>query len=446
MKSLRISTFRSGSLICLLAPCAAHAQQPDSLPNTLVLTPAQMFDFADAARDRGDYATAETSYRALATNPDFEIRTEARFRLAMMLADKQHLYADAAIELRKILDEKPNAARVRLELARMDLLLGRPGAAARELRAAQAIGLPAEVQQVVRFYANALEAQKPLGYSFSLALAPDTNINRSTRSDTLGTIFGDFTLDDNAMAKSSVGLALQGQGYFRRAIDQRTKVLVQVSGQGNLYRQSQFNDVILAVQAGPEHASGADRFNLNASAAWRWYGGIPFTRTFGASGSWQHPLGKRAQVKLGGGIARDDNLRNDLQDATVYTVSADYDRTFSAVFGGGIQIAGARSVARDPGYSTASGNAGVYLFRELGPVTVVVNFGYSHLEGDQRLFLYPRRRIENRYSAGFAVTFRSLRLGQFAPLARVQYERNSSTMEIYEYSRFSGQLGITAAF
>ena len=446
VKLLRNSATALVLLLMLGGGFSASAQEIVAAPASVSLTPAELFAFADAARDRGDYVTAEAAYRALATNPDIEIRTEARFRLAMMLADQLHRYGDAAIEFRKILDEKPKAARVRLELARMDALLGRPGAAARELRAAQATGLPPEVQQVVRFYANALEAQKPFGYSFGVAIAPDTNINRATRSDTLGTIIGDFTLDDNAKAQSGVGLALQGQGYFRKTIDQRTRVLFQLSGQGNLYRQSQFNDVIVAVQAGPERALGKDRLNLNASAAWRWYGGAPFTRTFGAGGSWQHPLGTKSQLRLGTGVAREDNLRNDLQDGTSYTASIDYDRAFTATFGGGVQLSAVRSAARDPGYSTASGNANFYLFREFGAVTGVINLGYGHLEADERLFLYSRRRIEDRYSVGLAVTLRSLRFGQFSPLAKVQYERNKSTIEIYEYSRFSGELGITAAF
>ena len=201
--------------------------QVSAEPTQMVsLTPAQLFDFAEQAKARADFVTAETAYRALATNPDIEIRTEARFRLALMLADQLHRPADAAIELRKILDEKPKAARVRLELARMDAQLGRPGAAARELRAAQAAGLPPEVQQLVRFYASAFEDQKPLGYSLGLAIAPDTNINRATKADTLGTIIGDFTLDENAKAQSGVGLALQGQVYGRLGIDPKTRLLV----------------------------------------------------------------------------------------------------------------------------------------------------------------------------------------------------------------------------
>ncbi|WP_162895863.1 hypothetical protein [Novosphingobium sp. THN1] len=126
---------------------------------------------ADSARDAGDYVTAETAYRALAGNPDIELRSEARFRLAMMLADQMKRTRDAAVELRRILDEKPDAARVRLELARMDAMMGRLGAAEREMRAAQASGqLPADVERAVRFYAAALAAAKPLAAVWSLRL------------------------------------------------------------------------------------------------------------------------------------------------------------------------------------------------------------------------------------------------------------------------------------
>ena len=421
-------------------------QQQSAESATVVLTPAQLFEFADATRDRGDYAAAEQAYRALATNPDIDIRSEARFRLGMMLADQQHRYADAAIEFRKILDEKPRAGRVRLELARMDAMLGRPGAAARELRSAQAGGLPPEVQQAVRFYASALEAQKPFGYSLGIALAPDTNVNRATRSDTLGTIIGDFTLDENAKAQSGIGLTLRGQSYARIGIDKRSRLLVQASGQGNLYRQSQFNDVTLAVQAGPEIISGSDRFNFDGQASWRWYGGVPYSQTLGFNGSWQHPIGKQAQLRLGGGIGQDNNLRNNLQDATRFSLSAGYDRAFSARTGGGLQVSGQRSTAQDPGYSLTVGGVNAYLFRESGRTTFILNLGYSHLEADQRLFLYPRRRIDQSYSIGIGATLRLFALGSFAPLVKFGFERNVSTIEIYDYHRFSGEIGLSAAF
>lgn len=393
-----------------------------------------------------DFATAETAYRALATNPDIELRIEARFRLAMMLADEMGKHREAATLFREILDEKPKAARVRIELARMQAMLGDLRAAERELRSAQAAGLPPEVEQMVRFYSAALSAQKPFGGSVAIAFAPDSNINRATRSDTLGTIIGDFTLDDDAQAQSGLGLALRGQAYFRTGIDKRSQLLVRASTYASLYRDKQFDDVALSIQAGPEYASGKDRINISGEATWRWYGLDPYSFSAGVGATWQHPMGDKAQLRVDGRITDVNIHRNALQNATNLQLTASYDRAFSAKFGGGFQLSGNRDAARDPGYSTTSGGATAYVFRELGQTTLTASAGYSRLEADRRLFLYPKLRVDDRFNASVGATFRFLKIGTFAPMAKIGWERNKSTVEIWDYSRISAEFGITSAF
>ncbi len=221
------------------------------MADSVSLTAPQLFELADRARDSGDFATAETAYRALADNPDIDLRNEARFRLALMLADREHKLKDAALILRRILDERPNAQRVRLELARVQAMMGDLGAARREMRAAQAGGLPPDVERMVRFYAAALKARKPFGGSLDVALAPDSNINRATRSNTLGTVIGDFTLDQDAKARSGLGLALRGQTYFRTPLEKNATLLVRANGSGDLYRDERFDDILIGIQAGP---------------------------------------------------------------------------------------------------------------------------------------------------------------------------------------------------
>ncbi len=436
-------------LLAVAAVCAAAgrvcAQEVPPSPSTN-LSPTDLFGLADQARDSGDFGFAETAYRALASNPDSELRTEARFRLAMMLADKQQNYAGAAIELRKILDEKPKAARVRLELARMQAMLGRFSDAERELRAAQAGGLPPEVERLVRFYTSALSGRKPFGGSIEIAVAPDSNINRATKSDTLGTVIGDFTLDQNAKAQSGVGLALRGQTYVRTPLDKRATLLVRLSGSADIYSQSQFDDMAAGIQIGPEYVSGHDKIAVSVGPAWRWYGLSPYSFSVSGSANWQHPMGKRTQLRVDGGIAHVNNLRNNLQDADNFSLTVAVDRAFTQSFGGGLQISANREAARDPGYATASGGINQYLFREFGKTTAVLSFGYNHLEADKRLFLYPKRRVDDRYSVSLAGTFRALRVGPFAPLARLRFERNISTIELYDFKRFGGEIGIVSAF
>lgn len=437
-------------LACAGCAQAARAQDtaaspPPPVDSSVSLTPVELFTFADRAIAAGDFATAETAYRALSTNPDVELRTEARFRLAMMLADRLNRHRDAAIELRKILDEKPDAQRVRVELARMQLMIGNIGQAEREFRAAQARGLPADVERLVRFYANALSATKPLGASLEVALAPDSNINRATRSDTLGTIIGDFDLSEDAKAQSGLGLALRGQGYYRQALGQEARLLVRLSGSADIYRQSQFNDMAVSLQAGPEVASGKDRISFALQTTWRWFGQQLYSSAYGATADWRHPLGQRSQLNVEASAQRVDYRPNPLQDGASLGLAVGIDHAFSQRFGGGIQLQGQRMTARDPGYALASGGVSAYLFRELGPTTLALSFGYTRLEADERLFLYPQRRQDDRFSTSLSATFRQVRIGPFAPLLRLRYERNKSTVEIYDFNRVAGEAGLSLA-
>ncbi|RIV92726.1 DUF560 domain-containing protein [Aurantiacibacter xanthus] len=410
------------------------------------LTPAQLFAFAGEASDAGDYTAAETAYRALATNPDIELRTEARFRLALMLADKQGRFEAAAVLLRNILDDKPDAARVRVELARMQATLGHFGDAQREIRAAQAAGLPQEVEQLVRFYAAALAARKRVGGSFQLALAPDSNINRATRSDTLETVIGNFDLDQDAQATSGVGLALRAQAYFRAPLSSRADLLIRSSGQARFYGKDQFNDYVGSLEAGPQFTWGSQRLSLAALVSHRWFGGKSYTTGYGLSAEWQKPVSRTTRLTLDAVAIETDDLLSDQRDARRYSLGLSMDKAVSARFGGGVRLSGFREVARDPGYSLASGGADVYLFREFGHTTLVLNAGYDRTEADARILLYPRRRMDGRFETGISGTFRALRVGVFAPLLSARYEKSNSTIELYDYSRVSVELGITAAF
>jgi outer membrane protein len=434
--------------LLLAAACAAAtpARAQDRLPAQVTLSAAELFAFADAARDRGDYAAAETAYRALIQDPDLELRTEARFRLARMYAGPMDRKREAAVLLRRILDDKPDAAPVRLELARVLAELGEYQSARRELRAAQAGGLPPEVEQLVRFYANALGATKLLGGSVDLAVAPSTNINRATSSDTLGTVIGDFVLDEDAQARSGVGLSLKGQGYARLPVSAKTDILLRANAAADIYRQSRFDDMSVSLQAGPQWRWGSDRLALSAATSWRWYGLDPYSVSYGLTGNWQHPLSGRNQLRIDATALKEDNRRNDLQDGERYTLAVGIDHALSSRAGGGVQLHGSRDAARDPGYSTASGGVGGYVYRELGRTTAVLNASYRRLEADARLFLYPERRKDDNVSLSLSGTFRSLTIGTLAPVARVRYERNWSSVEIYDFERLTGEVGIAAAF
>src|SRR5438128_6500 len=100
-----------------LAPSfGASASTPGAVTQTV--SAAEMFALADRARDRGNAAMAETIYRTMFLDPSVDIRLEARFRLAKLESRRGNL-GKAAVLLRRIIDERPGAGPVRLELAQL---------------------------------------------------------------------------------------------------------------------------------------------------------------------------------------------------------------------------------------------------------------------------------------------------------------------------------------
>ena len=443
----------AGSMLAILLaaatavpPSPAVADPPVSDGRRLILTPAEMFKLAEMATAKEDSTTASAIYEALEHNPDPDIRAEARFRHAKRLLD-QNRNRDAALLLRRLLDEKPDAVVPRLELAHALQLLGDPDAALRELRAAQSIGLPPAVARLVDRYSQALRASRPMGGSFEIALAPDSNINRATKSDTLGTIFGDFDIDKQSKAKSGTGIAVNGQVYRRFGIGSGdTSLLVRMSGFGDLYRKIKYNDVALDLAGGPELRIGRNQVNLELGATQRWFGQKPYSRSVRLGALWTRPLGSRMQIRLNGTAGLIDNKMNDLEDGKSYAGRIELERALSPASGIGLNFSLDREALKDPGYANTGWRAGLVGWHDIGRMTFTAEVDYGRLQADERLALFPDKRSErfSRFSLG--TTFRQLTFRGFAPVARFSIERNKSTIEFYDYKRRRSEVGVVRAF
>lgn len=408
-------------------------------------TAPQMFALADEAGSRGNIALAETIYRAMFADPSADIRLEARFRLAM-IERRRGNYQRAATLLRQIVDARPSASRARLELAGLLDRLGDKDGAWRQLRAAQAIGLPPAVARLVDRYSEALRGQRPFGASIEVALAPDSNINRATRADRLGTIFGDFQISDSGRARSGTGISLNGQMYRRFALGTDQTLLVRLSGFGNLYRHKDFDDVAADLAVGPELSLGRQRLQLEVGLTERWYGMKPFMRTATLAGTLSHPMGGRTLLRLSGSFGLVDNQLNNLQDGRSYSGQVGLEHALSPTMGIAGTFALDRESLKDPAYATTGWRGGVTVWRDVGRATVTLSADVGRLHADDRLALLPERR-EDRYTR-FAVgaSFRQLQVRGFAPLVRFSVERNRSSVEFYDYRRMRSEFGVVRAF
>jgi outer membrane protein len=428
--------------IALAAALPAPPQdQPADAPRQRQVSAVELFALAA----RADPADAETMYRALAKDPDGEVRAEARFRLAQLL-ERLGRHREAASEYRALLDEKPDAARVRLELARLLAQLGDEGAARRELRQAQATGLPPQVAQLVDQFAVALRSRKPLGASLELALVPDSNVNRATDAATLDTVLAPLQLSRDAREQSGIGARIGGQFFARMPLAANLALVPRLSAQGEFYRQGRFDDVSASALVGLEWRLGRDRLRPSIGGTQRWYGGHPYARTATAAIDWQHPLGRRAQLTTGATLAATRYRDNPLQDGLLFNGTLAYERAFTARAGASVTLAGTRQTADDRGYATASGGINLLGWHEFGRTTLYATAGLRRLEADARLLLFPDRRRDWNHSLALGATFRRLQVQGFAPIVRLEWERNRSTVGIYDYTRKAATIGVTRAF
>ncbi|HWJ69633.1 MAG TPA: surface lipoprotein assembly modifier [Sphingobium sp.] len=431
-------------------PAPAGTGQAGNAAALTGLSAAQLFDLAEQARAAGHLADAEAIYTALGHDPDLDIRSEARFRLGMMLADQQR-HAAAALAFRAILDEQPDAARVRLELARMLAAMGDDGRARQQLRQAQASGLPPDVAQVVDRFATALRSNRRFGGNIEFAMAPDSNINRATDARTLDTAIAPLTLSDDARQQSGLGAHLTGQIYARLGLGERLSLVPRLSGDGTFYRQGQFNDVSGSALIGIEWQAGRDRLIPSVGITWRTYGGQAYARTQAADIRWTHRLGKRAQTDMSFSYGRTHYLQNSLQDGNLFNLGIGLERALSARSGVGLSLSGSRQTARDASYATTAGGLTLLGWRDMGKVTLFANATARRLEADAAVLfagvpLFGDRRREWFLRAGAGATFRQIEVAGFAPVVRLAYERNISTVGIYDYRRVTVDIGITRAF
>lgn len=409
------------------------------------LNAMDVFELAGRAVADGRDADALKLYDALSHDPDVEVRSEALFRKGQLLASRQR-WREAALAYRRLLDAKPGAARVRLELAMVLARLGDEIGARRQLRLAQAAGLPSDVAEQVSQFSRALRSPKRLGGSFELTLAPDTNINRGTQARTLDTVIAPLLLDRNARETSGVGLRLRASGFAKQSVTDRVSLIARATGAADLYRGGSTNDILATALFGAEWRGPRDQLGVTYGIGKRWYGGQAFADSYPLTGEWLHQIGPTTQLTANVSRSAIRYDRNRLQDGALYDANVSIEHALSArsgiAVGGGVT----RQTARDPSYASWSFGPLVYGWREWGPTTVFASATARRLVGDERNFLFTDKRHEWFLSTRTGLIARRWSIRGLSPTVRFGFERNLSTVAIYDYQRVFTEIGLSRTF
>lgn len=409
------------------------------------LTAPEVFGIADRYAAARRFADAETLLKGLTRDPNSDYRAEARFRLSILReaqGDRQ-----GAIEwLKALLDEKPNAGRPRLELARLLAATGDESGARRELRRAGAAGLPEDVARIVDRFATALRSSRTIGGAIEVAIAPDSNINRATTQERVDTVVAPLTLSKDARATSGVGFSLSAQGFARGQISDQVDLLSRASLRADLYGKSHFNDVVMTLASGPEFRLGGARVRPAAIAQRRWFGGDLYSESYGGSLNVLKPLDRVSQVEGELTLLHSNYARVPVQDGLLADFNLAYDRALSPRFSVRAAVRTTRQDAKVDFLSTDSVGVDLVASRAFGKQLGFVQLSGFRLGADGRDPLFGRTREDKRFDVTAGLILRRFSWRGLAPLVRVIHTESDSTIPIYDFRRTRVEFALSREF
>jgi hypothetical protein len=364
-----------------------------------------------------------------------------------LLAVQAEEYDAAVDHFRAILVRSPDAVRVRLELGRAFFLHHDYENAFRQFQFARAGKLPAGVGPSIDRFIAAIRQQKSWSYNFSFALAPDSNINNGT-SSRVADLFGlPFELSDEARQKSGIGVAVDAGAEFAPQLGDNLRLRVGTSIQRRQYRENAFDDMTVALHAGPRLILPRWDLSLLATGFRRNFGGERLSEGIGARFEVTAARGARTELSLGLAAHQVRYPEYALQDGRVFSAWGGIVRALTPASSVNARMGASLKTARTPELASRAGWLAVGYYRDLpGGFSLYAepSFGVSRYDAADPFF--AKRRKDQLVELQLAVLHRRVVFTRFTPRVAVTFTRRDSTIDFYDFRQRRLEAGITSSF
>ena len=242
---------------------------------------AQSLEKAKKLVMNGKLKEAIAVYRELLKSRVLEIRIESLFQLGN-IAFRIGQVNTAIKYYEKILEMKPDATRVRFELAKAHLVNENWRKAKYHfmLTAADA-DLPPEVQQNIAAALYYIRQNKNWHFWFNIGAAPDDNINNATEGEQcIETAFGVFCnkLPEKEKAK---GLNVSFGGDYELKLSDHWRLKNEFMLWSSSYDKKKYDDLYLSYSVGPKYIWQKGDVFIGPSVYRRWLGHRPYSYAIG---------------------------------------------------------------------------------------------------------------------------------------------------------------------
>ena len=386
---------------------------------------------------------------------------------------------EAVAAFRRVVNTQPRLARPRLELARALFERGRCqravervfehlfgddcDAAERQFRRAIAGDVPEEVAGNVNRFIGIIRARRRITGHFQVALAPDSNVNSASSVECIfipafpGLC---FRLDEESAATSGLGAIVSAGTDYNHPLGEGWLPGLQPSlrlGAG-LYRkeyaQSQFDDMIVSVHAGPRVRTARAEAGVTARAERRWDGGDLANDAVGLGLEVGRALGRR--ISLSGGVEWMDHHYPDdrsQHDGPRLALNVGANLVMTPAVRAGLSVGWNEVRSQRPADRNATRSFGASVRIDLPPMFGIRGFGVGLTETLQLTdyeaanpAVHPDPREDRLLISRASLHNRTLEYGGFTPTLSFVNERRSSNIAYSEYRRNRLELALQRTF
>lgn len=427
-----------------LAPIAARSQDMSEAGEPAPTESHSIDEFVELLVRQGRIDDAANMLQAVeAANPGNQ---QVRFLMGLV-AMHQGNHRKAIGIFRSILIDHPEAMRVRLELARAFFMVRDYQNADRQFRAVRAGELPDAVKANVDAYLAQIRMAKDWSYSVSVAIAPDTNVNGASTSREVDIYGLPFRLSDDARQKSGIGAAVDASVEYAPKIAPNGRLRIGAALQRREYDGSQFDDMTLALQAGPRFVFPKWDISMLGTGFRRWYAGEAYASSLGSRMEATHYVGARTVLNGTLGVLRIEDERDDARSRWVYTASLGGIRQLSQTSAVTLRFGVNRQNAKEGAYSNWSGVISAGYFRELpAGFSVYLEPSFSFTNYDAPLPAFGKERSDKVGTLTAAILNRRIVFWRFTPRVAYSYSKADSNIDLYDYDRHRVEIGLTTVF
>ena len=432
-----------------------EAKKLESSQNkTITMSALDVVKLAGDLVYRGDYSMASSILTKMPQTNSLPLEIERWYLLAQIEQKKGNI--DEAIRIyRKILDDQPDLAKIRYELALCYMMKHQWYRADYHLRLAMAgADIPPQVRQAMMYYRWVARQNKRWNAWFNFSAAPDNNVNQASGGEeTIVNEWGEFKRVLPKPEKAfGYNFVLGGNYEFVLADHWRWKNEANIYS--NIYNKHKFDDLYLSVSSGPRYIWERGDVWLAALANRRWYSWDKYNWSVGGKIDTHYDLTRKISTGLS---LRVLNNRYDeygeYMDGQTYSVSPHVSYSFDgskyiSIYGGVD-----RDTAKEDTYANWRYNVGAGFGAEIPwgfSVYLDSYFSWMNYDGErftvkhyQPAFIAERDFMQ-RYS--ISLSNNKIDIWGFVPTVTVSYTKRDSNINSREYEKWSTEFTMRQRF